>query len=97
VKPKDGRQLDGTVVGTDPQTDLAVLQIKGDRRPTLKLAEGDDIRVEDWVLAYESPFGLEHTMTAGIAGIERQGTTAVRRDADFLSRQRVVGSASVFR
>jgi serine protease Do len=66
VRLNDGRQLDGTVVGTDPHTDLAVLQIKADRLPTLKLAGGDDIQVGDWVLAFGSPFGLEHTMTAGI-------------------------------
>jgi serine protease Do len=66
VRLNDGRQLDGTIVGTDPQTDLAVLQIKADRLPALKLAEGDDIQVGDWVLAFGSPFGLEHTMTAGI-------------------------------
>ena len=67
VRVNSGRQMDATVVGTDAQTDLAVLRIKtNERLPALKLAQADDTQVGDWVLAFGSPFGLEHTMTAGI-------------------------------
>jgi serine protease Do len=66
VKLQDGRSLDATVVGTDPQTDLAVLRIKASNLPMLRLADSGQARVGEWVLAFGSPFGLEETMTAGI-------------------------------
>jgi serine protease Do len=66
VKLQDGRLLDGTVVGTDPQTDLAVIKVNVSDLPTLRLAESDKVKVGEWVLAFGSPFGLEQTMTAGI-------------------------------
>jgi serine protease Do len=66
VKLSDGRMMDAKVVGTDPQTDLAVLKISASTLPTLKLANSDQVQVGDWVLAFGSPFGLTQTMTAGI-------------------------------
>jgi serine protease Do len=66
VKLQDGRLLDGTVVGTDPQTDLAVIKVNASDLPTLRLANSDQVKVGEWVLAFGSPFGLEQTMTAGI-------------------------------
>ncbi len=66
AKLQDGRELEGTVVGTDPQTDLAVIKVKAEDLPTLKLASSDQVKVGQWVLAFGSPFGLEQTMTAGI-------------------------------
>jgi serine protease Do len=66
VKLNDGRTMDAAVVGSDAQTDLAVVKIRASGLPYLKLAEGDQAEVGDWVLAFGSPFGLEKTMTAGI-------------------------------
>ena len=55
------------VVGTDDETDLAVLQIHADRDlPVAKLGNSNGVRVGDWVLAIGSPFGLRATVTAGI-------------------------------
>jgi serine protease Do len=66
VKLQDGRELTGTVVGTDPQTDLAVVKVNASALPTLKLGNSDQVKIGEWVLAFGSPFGLEQTMTAGI-------------------------------
>lgn len=66
VKLQDGRELTGTVVGTDPQTDLAVIKVQANNLPVLRLANSDQVKVGEWVLAFGSPFGLEQTMTAGI-------------------------------
>jgi serine protease Do len=66
VKLQDGTELDGTVAGTDPQTDLAVIKVKSSNLTTLRLASSDKVKVGQWVLAFGSPFGLEQTMTAGI-------------------------------
>jgi serine protease Do len=66
VKLQDGHVLDGTVVGTDPQTDIAVIKVNASDLATLRLANSDQVKVGEWVLAFGSPFGLEQTMTAGI-------------------------------
>ena len=66
VKLNDGRTLDATVVGTDPQTDLAVIRVQETNLPYLQLADSNKAGIGDWVLAFGSPFGLEKTMTAGI-------------------------------
>lgn len=55
-----------TVVGTDPTTDLALLQIKADNLKALSLVNSDDVEIGEWVLAIGNPFSLNSTVTAGI-------------------------------
>src|SRR5579862_7974054 len=56
-----------TVIGTDPETDLAVIKIDAKKPlPAAKLGNSDSMNVGDWVLAIGSPFGLNETVTAGI-------------------------------
>lgn len=62
----DHRTFKAKVVGTDLSTDLAVLQIKATNLPYLVLANSDDVKVGQWVLAVGNPFNLESTVTAGI-------------------------------
>ena len=62
----DDRSFKATVVGTDPSTDLAVLQIKEKNLPIIPLTDSDKIEVGDWVLAVGNPFNLNSTVTAGI-------------------------------
>ena len=67
VKVADGREFPGTIIGTDPDTDLAVLRIKDAKPfPFAHMGEVDNLKVGDWVVAIGSPFSLEHTVTAGI-------------------------------
>ncbi len=66
VELSDGREVAGTIVGTDPETDLAVVKIEMTGLQAAPLGSSDDIRVGDWVVAIGSPFGLEQTVTAGI-------------------------------
>lgn len=55
------------VVGTDPETDLALLQIEADRDlPVLSFGDSSQLKVGQWVVAIGNPFGLDHTVTAGI-------------------------------
>jgi len=67
VKLSDGREFKASVVGRDPNTDLALIRIEGasDLTP-LPLGNSDRIEVGTWVVAIGSPFGLEQTVTAGI-------------------------------
>jgi serine protease Do len=62
----DKRSFTAKVVATDPNTDLAVIQIKAENLPFLTFANSDDVRVGEWVLAVGNPFNLESTVTAGI-------------------------------
>ncbi|WP_457570615.1 DegQ family serine endoprotease [Desulfovulcanus sp.] len=61
------KTYDAKIVGTDPETDLALLKIDADTDlPTLKFGDSDKIKVGQWVVAIGNPFGLDHTVTAGI-------------------------------
>jgi serine protease Do len=66
VTLSDGRELTGKVVGTDPQTDVAVVKIDSSGLPTLPLGNSDAARVGDLCFAIGNPFGLEHSVTMGI-------------------------------
>lgn len=73
----DGRSFDATVVGADPQSDIALLRIKGKDFPYLKFGKSSDLRVGDWVIAIGNPFGLSNTATAGIVSAIRKGPFSV--------------------
>ena len=62
----DGRKAEASVVGTDPETDLAVIHIKEKNLPVIVLGEPDQARVGDVVLAIGNPFGVGQTVTLGI-------------------------------
>jgi len=62
----DGRTADAKIVGTDPDTDIAVLQIKLDKLPVITMGSSAQLRPGDVVLAIGNPFGLDKTVTLGI-------------------------------
>jgi serine protease Do len=67
VKLSSGKEYDAEVKGKDPNTDLALIKIKTDGDlPFVKFGDSDKLRVGDWVFAIGNPFGLDHTVTAGI-------------------------------
>jgi serine protease Do len=67
VTLNDKRTFKATVVGTDPETDVAVIKIQGERLPYLKLGDSDNIRVGDWAIAIGNPLGmLRGSVTVGV-------------------------------
>jgi serine protease Do len=66
VTLSDGRDFTAKVVGTDPQTDVAVVKINSSALPTLPFANSDAARVGDLCFAIGDPFGQDHTVTMGI-------------------------------
>jgi len=73
---KDGRSLEAKLIGTDPDTDLAVIQIPPENLSALQLADSDDLQVGDFVVAVGNPFGLGQTVTSGI--VSALGRTGLR-------------------
>lgn len=68
VKLNDNREFKGRVIGTDPNSDLALVKIEGDDFPTVPIGDSDALKVGEWVLAVGNPFNLTSTVTAGIVG-----------------------------
>ncbi len=66
VTLSDGRTIEGTTVGADPDTDIALVRIKADRLTALKIADSSQLQVGDFVVAVGNPFGLGQTVTSGI-------------------------------
>ncbi|MCW8885382.1 MAG: DegQ family serine endoprotease [Motiliproteus sp.] len=66
VKLADRRELVAELVGADPRSDLALLKVEAKGLPTVDLGNSDKLKVGEWVLAIGSPFGFDHTVTAGI-------------------------------
>ncbi len=66
VTTLDGKEYRAEIKGTDSKTDIALLKIKGRNLPFVKFGDSDSIKVGEWVLAVGNPFGLSHSVTAGI-------------------------------
>ena len=69
VRLKDGRRLPANLIGADEGTDIAVIKIDGADKEDLaavRLGDSDSLEVGEWIIAIGNPFGLEHTVTAGI-------------------------------
>ena len=87
VKLIDKREYDAVIIGTDPKTDLAVLQIEADNLKDIKLGDSDGIRVGEWVMAVGSPFSenLSHTVTTGIiSALGRSNIMNAQSYEDFI-------------
>ncbi|MGH9504564.1 MAG: Do family serine endopeptidase [Terriglobales bacterium] len=80
-----GLLRDAKVVGSDQETDLAVIKIEGDKPfPIAKLGNSDSMQVGDWVLAVGSPFGLQETVTAGIVSAKGRNIVPQRQFQSFI-------------
>jgi serine protease Do len=66
VRLADRSELEAKLIGADPRTDVALLNVEAKGLPTVKLGNSDDIKVGEWVLAIGSPFGFDHSATSGI-------------------------------
>lgn len=66
VRLNDRREMSAELIGSDAQTDVALLKIDANDLPTLTLGDSDALRVGEWVAAIGSPFGFDHSVTAGI-------------------------------
>lgn len=66
VSLHDGSEYPAQVIGSDPNTEVALIKIDGDNFPCLKLANSDQVKVGQWAIAIGSPFGFEASFTVGV-------------------------------
>jgi len=84
VRLADGRRMEGAVIGRDPSTDLAMIQIKAENLHALTLGDSDKMEVGDWVLAIGSPFTFNQTVTQGIISANGRNPGIVTGYEDFI-------------
>ena len=80
----DGRRAPAKVIGTDPETDLALLQIALDRLPVIVLGQSDGLQVGDIVLAIGNPFGVGQTVTSGIVSALGRNQLGINTFENFI-------------
>jgi serine protease DegQ len=84
VSLNDGRHTPGKVIGTDPDTDLAVLKVELDKLPVIVLGDSDALEVGDQVLAIGNPFGVGQTVTSGIVSALGRNQLGINTFENFI-------------
>jgi serine protease DegS len=84
VQLSDGRIADATIVGQDPDTDLAILHLAIDKLPIMPVGRSDTLRVGDIVLAIGNPYGLSQTVTQGIVSATGRGQLGLATFENFI-------------
>ncbi|HJU18563.1 MAG TPA: Do family serine endopeptidase [Stellaceae bacterium] len=84
VTTKDNRRFRARLIGDDPQTDVAVLQIRGGDLTTVPMGNSDTLQVGDFVLAIGNPFGLGQTVTSGIVSALGRTGLGIEGYEDFI-------------
>ncbi|MFC2132944.1 trypsin-like peptidase domain-containing protein, partial [Bacteroidota bacterium] len=85
VKLNDGREYDAEVIGTDPDTDLAVIKIDEEDLQFIVYGDSEELKIGAWVLAVGNPFNLYSTVTTGIVSAKARGLHLIGRDNNNLT------------
>ncbi|MEX2353792.1 MAG: DegQ family serine endoprotease [Gammaproteobacteria bacterium] len=84
VTLRDGRQLQAELIGSDPETDVAVISIPPENLTDIQPADSDQLRVGDYVVAIGNPFGLGQTVTSGIISALGRSGLGIEGYEDFI-------------
>ncbi|VAW96611.1 HtrA protease/chaperone protein / Serine protease (Protease DO) [hydrothermal vent metagenome] len=84
VTLRDGRQLEASLVGTDPDSDIAVIKVKAKNLTAVKIANSNQLNVGDFVVAIGNPFGLGQTVTSGIVSALGRSGLGIEGFEDFI-------------
>lgn len=90
----DGRQYDAEIIGTDAETDIALIQIPANGLVELALADSDTLRVGDFIVAIGNPFGLGQTVTSGIVSALGRSGLGIKGYEDFIQTDASVNPGS---
>ncbi len=80
----DGREFEAEITGTDPESDVAVIEVKAGDLPSLVLGDSSNIEVGEWVVAIGNPFGLSHTLTVGVVSAKGRTSLGISDYEDFI-------------
>jgi serine protease Do len=84
VKFADGREYDAAITGTDPQSDIAVIEIATAGLPALDWGDSSRLEVGEWVVAIGNPFGLSNTLTVGVVSAKGRTSVGINDYEDFI-------------
>lgn len=84
VKLSDRRELKAKLIGADSRTDIALLKIEATNLPQVKIGKVDHLKVGEWVMAIGSPFGFDHSVTAGIVSAKGRSLGAESNYVPFI-------------
>src|SRR3546814_16066402 len=95
VKLSDGPQFTGKVVGSDEEADRALLKVPADGLPALGIGDSNALKPGQWAIAIGSPFGLDHSVTAGIiSAVGRSNRSAQQQYVPFIQTDVEIGRAT---
>jgi serine protease Do/serine protease DegQ len=80
----DGRQLNAELIGTDPESDVAIIRVPGNNLTQLPIADSSQLKVGDFVVAIGSPFGLSQTVTSGIISALGRSGLGIEKYENFI-------------
>ncbi len=84
IKFQNGKEYIAKVTGTDPKSDVAILEIKTDDHPALKMGDSYSLEVGEWVVAIGNPFGLSHTLTVGVVSAKGRSSIGINDYENFI-------------
>ncbi len=85
VELQDGRKFENAkLIGTDPDTEVALIKIDGNNFPVLPMGDSDKIEIGDWVIAIGNPFGLNETVTVGVISAVGRSNVHIAAYEDFI-------------
>ena len=84
VKFLDGREFEAKIKGTDPKSDIAVIEIEASGLPAVKIGDYSQLEVGEWVVAIGNPFGLSHTLTVGVVSAKGRTSLGISDYEDFI-------------
>jgi serine protease Do len=90
IELSDDREVDAEVIGTDPATDLALLQVKAGGLHPVELGDSDSLEIGDWVLAIGNPFGLPKTVSSGIVSAKGRVNVGIVDYENFIQTDAAV-------
>ena len=79
VRLDDNRRLEAKLIGTDPDTDLALIKVNAGELPYVEFGDSDQVSIGEWVLAVGNPFDLNNTVTAGIVSAKARNINLINR------------------
>jgi Do/DeqQ family serine protease len=94
VTLQDGREFEAKLIGSDPQSDIALLEIESDDLTEIKLADSDELRVGDFSVAIGNPFGLSHTVTSGIVSALGRSGLNIEGYEDFIQTDAAINQGN---